>query len=140
MPTYNLYNGIENGVQLLNSRINNKAYSFRVYSIDSYCTYVVASFDFAYYTNLHIECRNSIFTNLKENQEWPDVWHEDQIYLMNKYELDYVINSNQLSIPDDSYFGILFNLSNRANSLNIGAVICNELHIRYEYPNYADEK
>lgn len=138
MPTYKLLHEVEKGVEIFNNRANNKALSFKVYSLDSYCLYVQGSFDFAYYVNVHIECRNILFTNLKENTSWPDAWHEDQLFLMNEEEYKKIHTTQNLSIPDESYFGLIFNLANRENSLQLGAAICNELHIWWECPKYHD--
>jgi hypothetical protein len=139
MPTYKNKQDIRAAIERLNERLLNRAFSFKVYSKDSYCLYIQASFDFGYYVNLHIECLDVVYTNLNEKQEWPDAWNDDQVFIMNENELDQILSLNEIEVENkNNIIGFIFNLSCKENYLHHGSVICKSIDIRWENPKYID--
>ncbi len=136
MPYYNTEESIQHVVTLLNKRLYNAGYSFRVIEVSEYTVYVQASFDFGYYVNVHIQFDNCIFTNLKERDEWPDAWHADQLFLLDEVEVENILNWYDVEKkPTNNLFAFIFNI-NGCNINNAGVVVCEKLYIRWEHPYY----
>lgn len=138
MPVYKPGDDLATAIELLNRRLYAKAYSFKVYVKDSYTVYVQASFDFGYYVNLHLEFNEYVFTNLNENDEWPQAWSENQLFILDEYEIDHILlwyNVEPLTDIKKTVFGFIFNINGR-NVDSKGIVICKELNIRWENPDY----
>jgi hypothetical protein len=108
-----------------------------VYTSDQYCLYIQASFDFAYYVNVDIECREVIYTNISPNASWPDAWYADQIFFLDDDELENIIDFKEVEIPEGkTVFGIVFNIIGKENYFINGTVICTSLYINWRYPNH----
>jgi len=139
MPTYNTQKTIEAALMHFNKRAYNAALSFKVDSFDEGCLYVQASFNFAYYVNVDIECREVIYTNIKPDASWPDAWNNDQIFLLDEYELANIIDFKEIEInTDQPYFGIVFNIIGKENYFINGTVIFTSLYINWRYPAHED--
>ncbi len=138
MPAYKTSESIQQVVALLNQRLYNSGYSFKVYLVESTYVYVKASFDFGYYTNLHMQFNNLVFTNLKENEEWPDAWHDDQIFLLNEQEISDILHFHDVAIPTENQepiFGIRFNINGKGLDSK-GIIIFQTAEIWWEHPYY----
>lgn len=128
---------IKKVVELLNSRLYNAGYSFRVIEVSQTSVYVQASFDFGYYVNVHIQFELPVFTNLKEGEEWPDAWYADQLFLFNEEELENVLDWYDIKkeTHEQKLFAFVFNLNGkRIDSKSV--VVCKELYVRWEHPYY----
>lgn len=64
MPVFSTYADIKKAIALFNKHANNAGFEFKVYSSDNHCLYIQASFDFAYYVNVDLECREVYYTNI----------------------------------------------------------------------------
>ena len=139
MPDYKTYTEIENALKNFNKRAYNAALGFKVYTSDAECLYIQASFNFAYYVNVDIECREVIYTNIDENASWPDAWNTDQIFLLSRDELEDIIDFKEIEINTDKpYFGIVFNIIGKENYFKNGTAICTELYINWRFPARED--
>jgi|SRR5436190_10552099 len=136
MPEYKNLETITAALERFNKRVFNAAYSFKVRSVDKDDVYVVGSFDFAYYINVHIEFRGMVYTNLKEADKWPDAWHNDQLFLLTEDEVKAILNEQQITF-NKGLFGFLFNINGRQNT-RTGVTICKTLYIQWENPDYED--
>ncbi|HRG36396.1 MAG TPA: hypothetical protein PK355_08920, partial [Chitinophagales bacterium] len=131
---------IEKAIALFNKHAYNAGLDFEVYTSDTHCLYVQASFDFAYYVNVDIECREVFYTNIASNAKWPDAWSNDQLFLLDDEELESILNFNEISVADDkTVFGIVFNIIGKENYHINGLVICSSLYFNWRYPNYNDQ-
>lgn len=140
MPTYSTKETITEAIQLFNKRAYNAALGFKVYTSDEECLYIQASFDFAYYVDVDIECREVIYTNIKPDASWPDAWNTDQIFLLDGDELENIIDFKEIEINTDKpYFGIVFNIIGKENYFINGTVICTSLYINWRYPAHEDK-
>lgn len=140
MPTFSTRKAIEKAITLFNKHAYNAGLDFEVYTSDTHCLYVQASFDFAYYVNVDIECREVFYTNISSNAKWPDAWSNDQLFLLDDEELESILNFNEISVADDkTVFGIVFNIIGKENYHINGLVICSSLYFNWRYPNYNDQ-
>jgi hypothetical protein len=140
MPVFSNHNDIERAVALFNKHAFNAGLDFNVYSSDSHCLYIQASFDFAYYVNVDIECREVFYTNIDPKASWPDAWHSDQIFLLDSDELENIIDFRDIDIPEGkTVFGLVFNIIGKDNYFINGTVICSSLYINWRYP-YKNEE
>lgn len=137
MHYYKTEEEIKKVLEILNSRLYNAGYSFRVMEVSESCVYVQASFDFSYYVNVHLQFELPVFTNLKEREEWPDAWYEDQLFLFNDEELEHVLDWYDIekNMHEQKLFAFVFNLNGkRIESKSV--VVCKELYVRWEHPYY----
>ncbi|MFN8260529.1 MAG: hypothetical protein U0X41_06250 [Chitinophagales bacterium] len=135
MPAYSTHEEILKGIQAFNKRAYNAGFEFKVYTSDQHCLYIQASFDFAYYVNVDIECREVFYTNISPNDSWPDAWHADQMFLLDDDELANIIEFREVEIPEGkTVFGIVFNIIGRDNHHITGTVICSSLYINWRFP------
>ena len=140
MPTFSTRKAIEKAIALFNKHAYNAGLDFEVYTSDTHCLYVQASFDFAYYVNVDIECREVFYTNIASYAKWPDAWSNDQLFLLGDEELESILNFNEISVADDkTVFGIVFNIIGKENYHINGLVICSSLYFNWRYPNYNDQ-
>ena len=138
MPLYNTKDSITQVVQLLNQRLYNAGYSFRVQLVESDTVYVQASFDFGYYVNVHMEFNGCVFTNLQENDQWPDAWHADQLAWLDEYDIHFTLDWHDLDIPEaeqQTLSGIRFNINGDSVDSK-GVIIFKSAVIRWEHPYY----
>jgi len=139
MPIYESESSINTVVELFNKRLYNAGYSFKVIEVSEYRVYVQASFDFSYYVNVHLEFEPTIFTNLQENNEWPDAWYNNQLFILTKDEIASIKQNyhleNILKEKNDAVFGFQFNINGRGVKQN-GIVLSNKLYVRWEHPYY----
>lgn len=137
MAIYKTYSTIKEKVALFNKRLYNAGFSFKVYTVESNCVYVQASFDFAYYVNVHIQFNNVVFTNLTENENWPDAWNDNQLFLFEEDEIAFVLDCHDVKLANDTknLFAFVFNI-NGHNVNSKGIVIAQELEIWWEHPYY----
>ncbi|MBX7226244.1 MAG: hypothetical protein K1X55_09445 [Chitinophagales bacterium] len=135
MPVYEDIESIRQGLALFNQRLLNRGYSFRVYSKDSHCLYIQGSFDFGYYVNVHIEFRDLLYTNIGSKEEWPDAWHENQLFLLEDEETTAMIDLEGIEVTEEKkYIGFVFNICGRDKFHTKGCVICSQIYIRWEHP------
>lgn len=140
MPTFSSYKEIEKAIQLFNKHAYNAGLDFKVYTSDAHCLYIQASFDFGYYVNVDIECREVFYTNIAPNAAWTDTWHADQIFLLDQFELENIIDFREIEIPENkTVFGIVFNIIGKDNYFINGTVICASLYINWRYPDKNNE-
>lgn len=140
MPTFSTKDTISTAIAKFNKHAYNAGFEFKVYTSDAYCLYIQASFDFAYYVNVDIECREVFYTNIDKNASWPDAWHADQIFFLDDDELENIIDFREIEIPNGKeYFGIVFNIIGRDNYLISGTVICSSLYINWRHPNHNEQ-
>lgn len=136
MPTFSTLPDIQRAVALFNKHAYNAGFEFKVYSLDSYCLYIQASFDFGYYVNVDIECREVFYTNIDAKASWPDAWHADQLFLLDEEELANIIDFREVEIePGKPCFGLVFNIIGKDNYLTHGTVLCSSLYISWRYPD-----
>jgi hypothetical protein len=139
MPTFSTVADIQQAIQLFNKHAYNAALGFKVYSSEASCLYIQASFDFSYYVNVDIECREVLFTNIRSDASWPDAWHNDQLFLLSDEELGDIIHFHEIDIKTDkAYFGIVFNIIGKDNYFINGTVICTSLYINWRNSNKND--
>ncbi|MGG9972490.1 hypothetical protein ACQ33O_11910 [Ferruginibacter sp. SUN002] len=140
MPTFSTLEDIQKAIQLFNKHAYNAGFEFKVYSSEASCLYIQASFDFGYYVNVDIECREVFYTNIDPKASWPDAWHNDQVFLLTDDELENIIDFREITIPADKpYFGIVFNIIGKDNYFINGTVICSSLYISWRHPNKNEE-
>lgn len=140
MPTFSTIEDLQKAIQLFNKHSYNAGFEFKVYSSEASCLYIQASFDFSYYVNVDIECREVFFTNISSTASWPDAWHADQLFLLSNDELEYIIDFKEMTINSDKpYFGIVFNIIGKENYFINGTVICSSLYINWRHPNKNEE-
>ena len=136
MPTVSTYPEIKKAIELFNKHAYNAGFEFKVYTSDEHCLYIQASFDFGYYVNVDIECREVFYTNISPNASWPDAWHADQLFLLEDEELESIIDFREIGIPNGKkVFGIVFNIIGKENYFINGTVICSSLYIHWRYPD-----
>jgi hypothetical protein len=136
MPVFSTYADIQKAIALFNKHANNAGFEFKVYSSDSHCLYIQASFDFAYYINVDIECSEVFYTNIDSKASWPDAWNSDQIFLLDEEELENLIEFREVEIPEGkTVFGLVFNIIGKENYHINGTVICSSLYFNWRYPN-----
>lgn len=136
MPTVSTYPEIKKAIELFNKHAYNAGFEFKVYTSDEHCLYIQASFDFGYYVNVDIECREVFYTNISPNASWPDAWHADQLFLMDDNELTNIIDFRDVEIPQGkTVFGIVFNIIGKENYFINGTVIFSSLYINWRYPD-----
>jgi len=134
MPSFSTLEDIQKAIQLINKHCYNAGFEFKVYSSEASCLYIQASFDFSYYVNVDIECREVFFTNISPNASWPDAWYSDQVFLLTNEELESIIDFNEITIDSDKpYFGIVFNIIGKDNYMINGTVICASLYINWRH-------
>ena len=135
MAIYKTYNSIKDAVALFNKRLYNAGCSFKVYTVESNCVYVQASFDFAYYVNVHIQFNNVVFTNLVENENWPDAWHDNQLFLFEEDEIGFVLDWHDVELASENknLFAFVFNINGHAVNSK-GIVVAQDLEIWWEHP------
>ena len=132
MPTFSAYYDIQKAIQVFNKQAYNAGLEFKVYSSEESCLYIQASFDFAYYVDVDIECREVFYTNIDSKASWPDAWYADQLFLLTEEELKEIIDFKEIEIdPDKPYFGIVFNIIGKENYFINGTVICSSLYINW---------
>jgi hypothetical protein len=135
MPTFSTYNDIQKAIQVFNKQAYNAGLEFKVYSSEQSCLYVQASFDFAYYVDVDIECRQVFYTNIDSKASWPDAWYADQLFLLTEEELKEMIEFKEIEIDTDKpCFGIVLNIIGKDNYLINGTVICSSLYINWRRP------
>ena len=135
MPVFSTLTDLQKAIQLFNKHAYNAGFEFKVYTSDKYCLYIQASFDFGYYVNVDIECREVFYTNISPNASWPDAWHADQLFLLNDDELENIIDFKEIEIPErKTVFGFVFNITGKENYFINGTVICSSLYINWRYP------
>lgn len=140
MPAFSTYPEIQKAIALFNKHAYNAGFEFKVYTSESYCLYIQASFDFGYYVNVDIECREVFYTNIDSKASWPDAWYADQMFLLSEEELADLIDFKEIEVPTDKpCFGIVFNIIGRDNYHINGAVICSSLYISWRYPDKNSE-
>lgn len=139
MPTFSTLADIQQAIQLFNKHAYNAGFEFKVYSSEASCLYIQASFDFSYYINVDIECREVLYTNISPKGSWPDAWYNDQMFVLSEEELENIIDFHEIDIKTNKdYFGIVFNIIGKDNYFINGTVICTSLYINWRYPNYND--
>ncbi len=139
MPEYRTYESIAAAIARFNQRAYNAGLDFKTYTSDKSCLYIQASFDFAYYVNVDIECHEVAYTNIHDNGSWQDAWNADQLFLLSAEELEDIVDFKEVVLlPDKQYFGIVFNINGRENYYTSGMVICSSLYIHWRYPEYQD--
>lgn len=137
MPTFSTKETISDALVKFNKHAYNTGFEFKVYTSDKYCIYIQVSFDFSYYVNVDIECREVFYTNIPSNASWPDAWYANQIFLLDDDELKNIIDFREIEIPKGTtVYGIVFNIIGKENYLINGTVICTSLYINWQYPNY----
>jgi hypothetical protein len=135
MPTFSTLEDIQKAIQLFNKHAYNAGFEFKVYSSEASCLYIQASFDFGYYVNVDIECREVFYTNISPKASWPDAWHSDQIFLLTDDELENIIDFKEITINSDKpHFGIVFNIIGKDNYIINGTVIFSSLYINWRQP------
>jgi hypothetical protein len=135
MPTFSTYTDIQKAIQVFNQQAYNAGFEFKVYSAEESCLYIQASFDFAYYVDVDIECRQVFYTNIDSKASWPDAWHTDQLFLLTEEELKEIMEFKEVEIDSDKpYFGIVFNIIGKDNYFINGTVICSSLYINWRRP------
>ena len=135
MPIFSTYYDIQKAVQVFNKQAYNAGFEFKVYSSEESCLYIQASFDFAYYVDVDIECREVFYTNIDSKASWPDAWYADQLFLLTEEELKEIIDFKEIEIdPGKPYFGIVFNIIGKENYFINGTVICSSLYINWRRP------
>jgi len=138
MPEYQSHETITAALERFNKRVFNAGYSFKVYDISKNYVYVMGSFDFAYYVNVHIEFRDMVYTNLKEADKWPDAWHDDQLFLLTEDEIKKWPDEQQTPFTTtEGLFRFLFNINGKENT-RTGLTICKTLYIQWQHPAYED--
>lgn len=139
MSVFSTYSDLQKAIALFNQHAYNVGFEFKVYTSDQYCLYIQASFDFAYYVNVDIECREVFYTNIDQHASWPDSWYADQLFLLDDDELANLIDFREIEIPEgETVFGIVFNIIGKDNYLINGTVICTSLYINWRYPDRND--
>lgn len=139
MPTFSTKETISGALLKFNKHTYNAGFEFKVYTSDQHCLYIQASFDFAYYVNVDIECREVFYTNISPNASWPDAWYADQIFFLDEDELENIIDFKEVEIPEGkTVFGIVFNIIGKENYFINGTVIFTSLYINWRYPNHND--
>ena len=132
MPVFSTCNDIQKAIQVFNKQAYNAGFEFKVYSSEESCLYIQASFDFAYYVDVDIECREVFYTNIDSKASWPDAWYADQLFLLTEEELKEIIDFKEIEIdPGKPYFGIVFNIIGKENYFINGSVICSSLYINW---------
>ena len=135
MPVFSTCNDIQKAIQVFNKQAYNAGFEFKVYSSEESCLYIQASFDFAYYVDVDIECREVFYTNIDSKASWPDAWYADQLFLLTEEELKEIIDFKEIEIdPGKPYFGIVFNIIGKENYFINGTVICSSLYINWRRP------
>jgi hypothetical protein len=135
MPVFSTYYDIQKAIQVFNKQAYNAGFEFKVYSSEESCLYIQASFDFAWYVDADIECREVFYTNIDSNASWPDAWYADQLFLLTEEELKAIIDFKEIEIaPGKPYFGIVFNIIGKENYFINGTVICSSLYINWRRP------
>ena len=135
MPTFSTYNAVQKAIAVFNTQAYNAGFEFKVYSSETSCLYIQASFDFGYYVDVDIECREVLFTNIASNASWPDAWHADQMFLLTDDEVKEMMASNAIEPETDKpCFGIVFNIIGREKYNTMGTVICTSLYINWRRP------
>lgn len=140
MPTFSTLAEIQQAIQLFNKHAYNAGLEFKVYSSEASCLYIQASFDFSYYINVDIECREVLYTNISPTKDsWSDAWHNDQLFVLSDDELEDIIEFHEIDIKTDKkYFGIVFNIIGKDNYFITGTVICTSLYINWRHSNKND--
>lgn len=132
MPTFTTAKEIKEAIALFNKHAYNVGFEYKVYTFEKHCLYIQASFDFAYYINVDIECREVFYTNIASDASWPDAWSADQLFILDDDELENLIDFREIEIPKEkTVFGIVFNIIGRDNYLINGAVVCSSLYINW---------
>ena len=132
MPTFSTYTEIQKAIQVFNKQAYNAGFEFKVYSSEASCLYIQASFDFGYYVDVDIECRQVFYTNIDSKASWPDAWYADQLFLLTEDELNSIVDFKEIDIDTDKpYFGIVFNIIGKENYFINGTVICSSLYINW---------
>jgi hypothetical protein len=132
MPTFSTLADIQQAIQLFNKHAYNAGLEFKVYSSEASCLYIQASFDFSYYVNVDIECREVLYTNISPKGSWPDAWYNDQLFVLSDEELENIIDFHEIDIKtDNTYFGIVFNITGKDNYFINGTVIFTSLYINW---------
>lgn len=135
MPIFSTYYDIQKAVQVFNKQAYNAGFEFKVYSSEESCLYIQASFDFAYYVDVDIECREVFYTNIDSNASWPDAWYADQLFLLTEDELKEIADFKEIETdPGKPSFGIVFNIIGKDNYFINGTVICSSLYINWRRP------
>lgn len=135
MPTFYTYTDIQKAIQVFNKQAYNAGFEFKVYSSEESCLYIQASFDFGYYVDVDIECREVFYTNIDSKASWPDAWYADQLFLLTEDELNSIVDFKEIEIDTDKpYFGIVFNIIGKENYFINGTVICSSLYINWRRP------
>ena len=135
MPVFSTCNDIQKAIQVFNKQAYNAGFEFKVYSSEESCLYIQASFDFAYYVDVDIECREVFYTNIDSKASWPDAWYADQLFLLTEEELKEIIEFKEIEIDSGKpYFGIVFNIIGKENYFINGTVICSSLYINWRRP------
>ena len=135
MPTFSTYTDIQKAIQVFNKQAYNAGFEFKVYSSEESCLYIQASFDFGYYVDVDIECRQVFYTNIDSKASWPDAWYADQMFLLTEDELKEIVDFKEIEIDTDKpYFGIVFNIIGKENYFINGTVICSSLYINWRRP------
>jgi hypothetical protein len=136
MPSFSTIAEVENCISIFNKHAYNAGLDFKVYTSDEHCLYIQASYDFGYYVNVDIECREVFYTNISPNESWTDAWHADQLFLLDTDELEYIIDFKEIEIPNNkTVFGLVFNIIGKENYFIKGTVICSSLYLNWRYPN-----
>ncbi len=134
MQHFSNYNDAEKALLILNKRLYNAGYYFKVVDADDTCVYVQGSFNFAYYVNVHFEFNQPLFTSLQENDNWSDAWHDNQLRQLSKSDIKEICQSNHVEYPESNeVFGFQFNVTGY-NNLTKAIIICSSLSIRWEHP------
>ncbi len=135
MPVFSTCNDIQKAIQVFNKQAYNAGFEFKVYSSEESCLYIQASFDFAYYVDVDIECREVFYTNIDSKASWPDAWYANQLFLLTEEELKEIIEFKEIEIDSGKpYFGIVFNIIGKENYFINGTVICSSLYINWRRP------
>jgi|GEM_PF-7002229 len=129
MPEYRTAETIIAALERFNKRAYNAGLRFKVEQISKDDIDVLASFDFAYYVNVRLQFKGLVYTDLKENNSWPDAWNEDQLFLLQNNEVESLLDWIGIEYGSkDKLFGLLFNIAGWYGEK--GIVICTSLVVQ----------
>lgn len=116
-------------IKNLNKKLYNAGFYFRAEIVEAQSIYIIGSFNpFFDYKDVDFEFDEVIWTNLKESENWADAWYDDQLFLLERDEIEQVAQKHQLEIPADD-FVFQWNIADRQHRL--GIIICKSLKIHW---------
>ena len=121
---------IEEQLNEFNKKLYNAGFYFRTAYSNSDTLLIESSFNLMQYIQVHIYFRDVFFTNIEENENWSDAYHDDQLYLVKGEYREIAIEKLNLKSVPDSYSIFQFMVDNW-NTYQSGLVIAKELEIVY---------